>query len=194
MENNSYIIAGLGNPGDEYKNTRHNVGFIAIEKLRDSLGGDKFKLNKNFKAEISEIRYENYRLYLIKPQTFMNLSGQSVSLLAGFYKIPNQNIFIIHDDKDLPLGQLRIRDMGSSGGHNGIKSIAECLGTLNFLRFRLGISNPNLSIEDTSRYVLGRLSKEESEQIVDFIDKTNTPAILETLKHGMKSAQNKFNS
>jgi peptidyl-tRNA hydrolase, PTH1 family len=191
-KNNSYIIAGLGNPGNKYNCTRHNIGFMALDKLNKYLNGDNFRMNKMFKAEISEIKYKNLNLYLVKPQTFMNLSGQSISIIAGFYKIRSQNIIVIHDDKDLELCKLRIRDMGSSGGHNGIKSIYEFLGTLNFLRFRIGIKEENLDFIDTSDYVLGNFPKESLEKINLMIEEKVIPAIIETIEEGIKSAQNKF--
>jgi len=194
MYEKTVLIVGLGNPGEEYKNTRHNVGFLCVDELQKepALNSTSWILKKNFKAHISTATYKTTKIYLVKPQTFMNLSGQSVALLAGFFKVKSDNIWIIHDDKDLPLGKLRIRNMGSSGGHNGIKSIAKSLGTLSFGRFRIGIATEHLENIDTSLYVLGKLSNNEKEEIQKTIKNKFIKAIYKALDTDIKTAQNNF--
>jgi len=195
MDNNNFLIVGLGNPGEQYENTRHNAGFISIDELQDSnlINATNWKQSKPLKGFLSEARYKNKRIFLLKPQTFMNLSGQSTALVAGYYKIPIKNIIVIYDDKDLSFGSFRIRDMGSSGGHNGIKSLHECFGSLEFIKFKIGIKSPIIEHMDTSRFVLGKLSSEEKEIIKSISQKNIIPAIFELLSHGVKSAQNKYN-
>jgi len=194
MHEKTVLIVGLGNPGLEYKNTRHNIGFLCVDALQkeEVLNPASWKLKKSFKAYIAEASYKTTKIYLIKPQTFMNLSGQSVALLAGFFKVHLDDVWICYDDKDLNLGKLRIRDMGSSGGHNGIKSIADSLGTLSFGRFRIGIATEHLDNIDTSRYVLGRLSSDEKEIILKTVHDKFIKAIYEALKTNLKTAQNNF--
>jgi len=196
MQSDSILIVGLGNPGDKYLRTRHNAGFLSIDILQkeEILKTSDWKKSKNFKAFLSEGKYKDTKIYLLKPQTFMNLSGQSVALIAGFYKINPKNIFVVYDDKDLSIGKLRIRDMGSSGGHNGIRSISENLGTLNFIRFRIGIATENLEKMDTSNYVLGKLSKEDEKIIIEITHKKIIPAIFRTIDEDLKAAQNSFGS
>lgn len=188
------LIAGLGNPGKEYENTRHNAGFKALDLIQQNelFSASPWKMMKNFYAEVSEGAYRTNRIYLVKPQTFMNLSGKSIALLSGFYKIKPADIWVVYDDKDLKMGTLRIRDMGSTGGHNGIKSIAELIGTLEFGRFRLGIATENIERMDTSRFVLGHLSSEEDLELEEIIKKRLIPAIFKALDADLKSAQASF--
>ena len=134
-----YIIAGLGNPGREYQNTRHNVGFWAIDELFRI--GDMRRFKNAHKALISEGRLANERVMLVKPQTFMNLSGFSIAEILNYCKLTPDKLIVIYDDKALPVGMLRIREQGSAGGHNGMKSIIEQLGTDRFLRVRVGIGS-----------------------------------------------------
>lgn len=134
-----YIIAGLGNPGREYQNTRHNVGFWAIDELFRI--GDMRRFKNAHKALVSEGRLANERVMLVKPQTFMNLSGFSIAEILNYCKLTPDKLIVIYDDKALPVGMLRIREQGSAGGHNGMKSIIEQLGTDRFLRVRVGIGS-----------------------------------------------------
>ncbi|BDU51187.1 aminoacyl-tRNA hydrolase [Haliovirga abyssi] len=156
------LIIGLGNPGKEYKDTRHNIGFAAIKKFADDIGVSNFK-NK-FKGIVGEINYKGEKLILLQPQTFMNLSGNSVVEAVNFYKInPEKDIIVVYDDMDLDIGKLRIRLKGSAGGHNGIKSIISHIGD-KFPRIKVGIGKSK-SREATVNYVLGRFSKSEREDI-----------------------------
>ena len=127
------IIVGLGNPGSKYLFTRHNLGFILI----DALGGDRLFQNK-YKSQIQKTEIENETVLLVKPQTFMNLSGQAVQQIIHFYKIPLENLLVIHDDKDLPFGTMKFQKSRGDGGHNGIKSIHKELGTKDYSRFKNG--------------------------------------------------------
>lgn len=131
-------IVGLGNPGKEYENTRHNAGFLAIDFLREELNFPEFEASKHF-GVLSEGIVQGERVFLLKPSAYMNLSGKSVSSLIGFYKLNPENILIVCDDIDQDFGKIRYREKGSSGGQNGIKSIIESLGTENFQRIKIGI-------------------------------------------------------
>jgi len=155
----SVLIVGLGNPGKDYAQTRHNAGFLAIDSLATALQG-KWTTDKRSKAEIIETRYFDRKVILAKPQTFMNLSGQSVASLMASFKVAVTNIWVISDDVALPLGTIRVRTGGSAGGHNGLKSIIESLGSENFVRVKLGVSEPpaNIPLEN---YVLQKFSKPE---------------------------------
>jgi len=162
------LIVGLGNPGKDYEKTRHNVGFMCLDNLKEKYNLD-FRLKKEFKSEIATQTINGEKCVFIKPQTFMNLSGEALILVANFYKINNKDIYVIHDDMDLPLGSIRLREKGSAGGHNGIKNIILHLGTEDFNRIRVGISG-HLDI-DAKDYVLGRFSKEENETLIPTIEK-----------------------
>lgn len=157
------LIAGLGNPGQKYVNTRHNVGFMVL----DSLCTGEFKLEKKSNAEICE---QDNGVVLMKPQTFMNLSGEAVKSFADYYKVSPENIWVVHDDVDIPFGEIRIKEGGSSAGHKGIESIIQHLGTQNFLRFRVGVKNDSFGIIETEDFVLQRFSKEEEEKLPQIID------------------------
>ena len=158
-----YII-GLGNPGKEYINTRHNIGFLLLQHLSEKYNS-KFALKNKLKCWSSEFTINNSTYRLFMPNTFMNNSGEAVRAILDWYKIDLDRIYVIVDDIDLPLGKIRFRKKGSSGGHNGLKSIIEKLQTQNFNRIRVGIGSPSNSQKDrksnTVKYVLGKISKEE---------------------------------
>ena len=155
------LIVGLGNPGKEYENTRHNIGYIFIDALADKLGISIDK--KKFNGLYTETMINNEKVLLVKPLSYMNLSGEVVEQFVNYYKIDIKDILIINDDLDLEVGRVRLRDHGSSGGHNGLKNIALHLNTEEFKRLKIGISNNKLI--DTKDYVLGKFSKEEKEEI-----------------------------
>ena len=162
------MIVGLGNPGKEYENTRHNMGFMVIDnfaKFHD-VSIDKNKFN----ALYTHLFIEGEKVLLVKPLSYMNLSGQVVQSFANYYDISYSDILVISDDLDLDFLDYRLRLFGSSGGHNGLKNIEDCLGTNRFRRFRIGISN-NKDI-DTKDYVLGKFSKGDIEVINEFLPKT----------------------
>ncbi|MBU1178634.1 aminoacyl-tRNA hydrolase [Patescibacteria group bacterium] len=166
------LIVGLGNPGEEYKNTRHNAGFMAVDYLQKKLGeaGDfsDFKFDKKANAEISQGLMGEEKVLLIKPQTFMNSSGQAVQQLVNFFKLdPEQDLLVIYDDLDLPLGEIRTSGT-SAGGHNGVQSIFDSLGIENIQRVRIGIQEkPRQEIEDQAYYVLQNLREEKRKKIND---------------------------
>ena len=186
------LIVGLGNPGDQYKYTRHNAGFMAVDYLAKAFDFDGFKEVKDHKALVSEGQIDGEKVFLIKPQTFMNLSGQSVRSISNFYKIPLEDIIIIYDDVDIPFETLRIRMMGSAGGHNGIKSLIQELGTDEFTRVRLGIRPEKPFPGALEDYVLGKLTEDEKAALNIVIDKL--PAVIQILLKGeVKEAMNRFN-
>lgn len=154
------IIVGLGNPGKEYEYTRHNAGFLAIQYLHEKYGFPKFTHDKDLEAEISGLPIGDNLYLLVKPQTFMNLSGRAVAKILNYYRLDPADATIIYDDIDLPLGSFRYRTKGSPGTHNGIRSIVQVLGVPEIPRIRLGIG-PEHPIKDLSGFVLGRLSENE---------------------------------
>ena len=160
-----YLIAGLGNPGEKYLYTRHNVGFLVIDKITKNLSTSNIN-NSNFQAIVSK----SINKLLVKPQTFMNNSGESILSIAEYYNIPNENIIIIHDDLDLPFGAVKFKIGGGHGGHNGLRSIDSHIGK-DYIRIRIGISKPNNKSEVAS-YVLNNFSKEELNQLNDIISHT----------------------
>lgn len=181
------IIVGLGNPGKKYEKTRHNLGFMVVDELMQK---SKFKINEKFSAEICEP--EN-NILLVKPQTFMNGSGQAVAKIARFYKVEPKNIWVIHDDVDISMGKLKIRIGGSGAGHHGVESIIESLGMDKFLRFRLGIGKPHQkesgSVEE---YVLQPFEVHKKTELKHLIKRT-IQAVEVALKDGPAKAMNRFN-
>lgn len=153
------LIIGLGNPGEEYENTRHNIGFIILDKMAEMFNG-RFSINKKFSAMTCETKIDGKKVILAKPQTFMNSSGKSVLAIKNFYRLKPENIIVAHDDKDIPSGEYKIQSNRSSAGHNGVQSIIDCFGTKNFSRLRIGIK-PRKDVADTSKFVLGKISKNE---------------------------------
>jgi peptidyl-tRNA hydrolase, PTH1 family len=185
----SYLLIGLGNPGREYINTRHNIGFMLIDRLTIRLNARGMKMQSN--AIVITAQYEERKLILAKPQTYMNLSGQSVQGLAHFYKIPLENLLVAHDDLDIPFGTIRIRPGGGPGGQRGMASTIEKLGTKEFPRLRMGIGRPPGRM-DPKAYVLQDFSKEEMKLIPEVLDRS-TDAAFEFIMKGLNAAMNKFN-
>jgi len=157
------LIAGLGNPGDKYKNTRHNIGFLVIDKITKNLSTTNIN-NPNFKAEVKKHLSTLY----VKPQTFMNLSGESILPIVEYYDIANEDIIIVHDDLDLPFGAVKFKLGGSHGGHNGLKSIDAHIGK-EYLRVRVGIGKPQ-NKQDVANYVLSDFTKEEQSMLDPIIE------------------------
>ena len=189
-EGSFYMVAGLGNPGKEYKLNRHNIGFMALNLFSDRQGVEFSRIERN--ALVTKIKLAGKRLLLVKPQTFMNRSGQPVASLAKYYKVPHENTMLVYDDIDLALGQIRIRPSGGSGGHRGISSVIENLGTELFPRIRLGIGRPP-GKKNAASYVLQDFSKSEQET-VQFMLIHTVDALVEFLMNGLESAMNKYNS
>ncbi len=170
------LIVGLGNPGRKYEKTRHNVGFMILDELHKKLeqeGISKWEMNKKFNAEICGVTMHGKKIILVKPQTFMNESGVSVSQIGHFYKIPPSDLIVVNDDKDLKLGDVRVQTDRSHAGHNGVRSIIEHLGTQNFLRVRVGVASDNAKkMEDTASFVLGKFGLLERGKVKDVIQKS----------------------
>lgn len=185
-----YIIVGLGNPTKEYEKTRHNAGFQVIDVLGDKLNTEVNE--KKNKALCGRGIIDGEKVILAKPQTFMNLSGESVRAISDYYKVEPENIIIIYDDVSLAPGQLRVRTKGSAGGHNGIKSIIAHLGTQEFPRIRVGVGEKPKGM-DLADYVLGRFSKEES-QIMEEAFKEAAEAACLLITEGPDAAMNHFNA
>jgi PTH1 family peptidyl-tRNA hydrolase len=182
------LIAGLGNPGGQYAETRHNVGFLLLDSLAEDL---KVDFRPKFQGLVAESQIGGEKVYLLKPQTYMNLSGRSVRELVQFYKIPPEDILVVYDDMDLPLGRLRLRTSGSAGGHNGIKSMLAELGTENFWRLKVGIGRPPAGW-DSARYVLAAFAKEELGTLDDVLERGIQAVTLWVKGDGTK-AMNEYN-
>lgn len=182
-----YLIAGLGNPGNQYKYTRHNIGFVAIDFLSVKYNISVRKIK--YKSLIGEGSIKGEKVILMKPSTFMNLSGEAIGECARFYKIPPERIIIIYDDVALDTGRLRIRPSGSDGGHNGMKSIIYHLNSDTFPRVRIGAGKPQ---HDMINHVLGSFEKDEGKRVTSCIKLTDK-IIEEIITSGVESAMNKFN-
>ena len=187
------LILGLGNPDVKYSLTRHNFGFRAIDFFAEKNNFPEFRFEKKFRAEISEAKIGNEKVFLAKPQTFMNLSGESARALLDFYKPPLANFLVIYDDVDLPFGKIRIRESGGSGGHRGVKNLIAHFGTENFARLRLGIASELLDVMPTEEFVLNKFSKDEEEALPKILEKT-TKTVEEFLTSGLETTMNNFNN
>lgn len=185
----TYLLIGLGNPGREYRDTRHNVGFMFIDRLIVRLNGRGMKLQS--KAIVTTATYEDRKVILAKPQTYMNLSGQSAQGLLNFYKIPVENMLIAHDDLDIPFGTIRIRPKGGPGGQGGMASTISQLGTKDFARLRIGIGRPPGRM-DPAAYVLQNFSREEMKVLSEIVDRA-ADAALTFVADGLDKAMNKYN-
>ena len=183
------LIVGLGNPGRDYSATRHNVGFMAVDELARRWNITNWK--QKYNAEVAEYRLDGDVIMLVKPQTYMNLSGTAISELARFYKIPAHDVVVIFDDLDLPAGRLRLRTKGGSGGHRGIESLLTHMGSAEFPRIRIGIGRPPAGWEVVD-YVLSRFAAEEQPLLTEVIGKA-ADAVEYSLKHGFTKAMNAFN-
>ena len=185
----TYLLIGLGNPGREYRDNRHNVGFMLIDRLAVRLDAHGMKVQS--KAIVTTASYQERRLILAKPQTYMNLSGNSAQGLLNFYKMPMENMLIAHDDLDIPFGTLRIRPKGGPGGQGGMASTIEKLGTNGFARLRIGIGRPPGRM-DPAAYVLQDFSRDEMRVLSEIIDRA-ADAALEFVMNGVNAAMNKYN-
>ncbi|MCC6502298.1 MAG: aminoacyl-tRNA hydrolase [Deltaproteobacteria bacterium] len=181
------LIVGLGNPGKEYERTRHNAGFMLVDLLSLSAG---IKLEKKGRGLWGKGRLCGEEVVLLKPQTFMNLSGEAVSEARAFYKIPATSMIVAYDDCDLPLGKLRVRKDGGSGGHRGVNSIIASVGSREFQRIRLGIGRPPHN--DTAGYVLTPFAKEEQGDLEEMLNR-GKEAVELLITGGIDQAMNKFN-
>jgi len=184
------VIVGLGNPGPKYRGTRHNVGFDVVDYLAQGPAVSAFR--SRFQAQIAESTEDGLQLLLVKPETFMNLSGRSVRELVDFYKLPLDDVLVVCDDINLPLGKLRMRANGSHGGHNGLRNIQEQLGTVEYPRLRIGVDAPTLIDDGAIDHVLGRFRPNEKDAIADAIPKAAISALL-WAREGIGRAMNRTN-
>ena len=185
-----WLLVGLGNPGSKYESTRHNMGWLALDSLMEK---EKFALNKlRFKAWTGMLDYKGHKILVMKPQTYMNLSGESVGEAARFYKIPADHVLVISDDVSLPAGKLRIRGGGSAGGHNGLKNIIQHLGTDKFPRIKVGVGSPRPGEHDMVDGVMGKPMGEDRTAAEDALDRAGEAAKT-LITEGIDRAMNRFN-
>ena len=185
-----WLVVGLGNPGARYESTRHNMGFLALDRLAER---EKLRFNKlRFKAWTAEWKLGEDKVLVMKPQTYMNLSGESVGAAARFYKIPADHILVVSDDIALPVGKLRLRAAGSAGGHNGLKNIIRHLGSDRFPRIKVGVGMPQNAEYDIADWVTGMPMGEEQKILLDALDRA-AQAIPAVITLGMDKAMNRFN-
>ena len=189
--NEAHLIVGLGNPESKYEGTRHNVGFLALSRLADKWEGTWYG-EKKFKARMSRVTVGQGNIHLCQPQTYMNLSGETVGAVIDYYRIGTAQMLVIVDDANIDLGEVRLRIDGSTGGHNGLSSIEQHLATPEYPRLRIGVGRPAEARQELSSHVLGPFSV--SERVV--LDKVLEQAVLQVqcwLKHGPEQAMSKFN-
>lgn len=184
------LIVGLGNPGSKYAGTRHNTGFLVIDRLAGILGLTVKK--KKLHAITGQGQINGEKVVLAKPQTYMNLSGESVGSLLRWYKLTHSDLIVIYDDLDLPPGKLRIRRGGGAGGHKGMQSVIDALGTDDFPRVRIGIGRPGQPECDPTDYVLGGFSADEAGEIQDILGQA-AEAVLCIVRNGLERAMNLYN-
>jgi PTH1 family peptidyl-tRNA hydrolase len=186
-----YLVVGLGNPGSKYALTRHNIGFMAVDLF--AIGANSPPWKEEQKAHVCKFQLDDQQVLLVKPMTFMNLSGQSVQALMQFYKIPLENLIVIQDDIDQPFGKIRFHKNRGHGGHNGIRNISELLGTADYIRLKLGVGRPAHPEMAVADYVLQKFSSEEQQQLPDFLNKAGD-ALESVIFDGLSKASTKFNS
>ncbi len=185
------LIVGLGNPGLDYEHTRHNIGFWCVDELA-RLHDSCFKVEKKFFGSLCKVSVDGRVIWLLKPATFMNRSGQSVLALSNFYKIPLEHILVVHDDLDLPLGGVRLKKGGGHGGHNGLRDIATVFSSKEFLRMRMGIGHPGRK-EQVTNYVLGRPDAQDKKIFDEAIHHT-CDILPVLLKDGLQKAMNQLHT
>jgi peptidyl-tRNA hydrolase, PTH1 family len=183
------VVVGLGNPGTKYRGTRHNVGYAVIDSLAAGSGVGRFQ--DRFQAEVAEWSVSQDKVLLVKPLTFMNLSGRSVRQLVDFYQLPLDNLLVVCDDVNLPLGKLRFRARGTHGGHNGLRDIQSHLGTTEYARLRIGVDAPGQ--QDLVNHVLGRFKPGERE-VVENAVATAAQAVDRWVREGIQVCMNQYNS
>jgi PTH1 family peptidyl-tRNA hydrolase len=183
------IVVGLGNPGKGYSSSRHNVGFMVIDELAKGLGVNLKK--KGFRSHYAQASIEEKRLLLLKPDTYMNRSGEALSDVIEFFKIPTEDLIVVHDEMDLPLGNIKVKVGGGSAGHRGIESIINSLGQSDFIRVRVGIGKP-VQKSQAIGHVLSQFEKDEKE-LVNIVVNRAKDAVLEIVLSGAENAMNKFN-
>jgi len=187
-----YLIIGLGNPGSEYKDTRHNLGFRTVEELARRLNLSDLRLKNSFKAFVGESNYQEHKIILAQPATFMNLSGQAVSALLNWHKIPSDHLIVIHDDVDLEVGVVRLRPRGAAGGHHGVESVIAEIGTPEFNRVRIGVGRESLT-GDVTEYVLQKIPPTQRETLEAAVQKA-ADGVLMIIASGIEASMNQFNA
>ena len=185
-----HLVVGLGNPGTKYSMNRHNIGFMVCDYWLKSIGGSDYR--EEHKALTKKFKLNDIDVVLAKPQTYMNLSGESVVSLMNFYKIPKENLIVIHDDIDLPFGTMKIQHNRGAGGQNGVKSISQLLGHNEYARLKMGVGRPPHPDFAVADYVLGNFPKEEVQHLDQFLDKA-ADAVESFILEGLNKASTKFN-
>ena len=188
--NIDFMVVGLGNPGPKYDKTRHNVGFECIDLIAKNYNASDFK--RKFKGLIADFNLNDNKILLLKPQTFMNLSGESLIEAAAFYKIDLDKILLIYDDIDINVGDIKIKKDGSAAGHNGLKSVFKCAGTTEFMRIKIGVGAKPHPDADLSSHVLGKFKGDDIAKIKVAIEQASKAAIC-TIENGIEEAQNQYN-
>jgi PTH1 family peptidyl-tRNA hydrolase len=188
QESALWMVVGLGNPGPSYRANRHNVGFMVAERLGEGLD---WRSSGRFEAQLAKGRVESQSVLMVKPQTYMNLSGRSVGPLARFYGIEPANVIAIHDDVDLPLGRLKVKRGGGDGGHKGIRSVAQELGSPDFIRIRFGVGRPARG--DVTDFVLSDFADSEREEVAAQVERA-ADAVTAVITRGLRAAMNSHNA
>jgi len=188
---NAWLIVGLGNPGDEYSRTRHNAGFMAVDALA-ARWRVELRAERKFKARLGRAERDQGTMFLCQPQTYMNASGEAVGRVAEFYRIPHERVLVVVDDADLPLGEIRLRPRGSSGGHHGLDSVEQHLATREFPRLRLGIGRRESGLREITGHVLGPFPAGDME-LLEVVLGRACDQMECWLRHGVLEAMNRFN-
>jgi PTH1 family peptidyl-tRNA hydrolase len=183
------VIVGLGNPGSRYHGTRHNVGFAVVDALAEAPDASRFQ--SRFQADVAELRVGEHKVLLVKPETFMNLSGRSVRQVLDFYDLPAEELLVVCDDINLPLGKLRFRARGTHGGHNGLRDIQNHLGTTEYARLRIGVGAPEE--DDAVDHVLGRFRPVEKPVIEEALERAVQAAVF-WVEKGIEESMNQYNA
>jgi peptidyl-tRNA hydrolase, PTH1 family len=186
-----YLIVGLGNPGSEYARTRHNIGFMAVERFGERHRAG-WSMEKRFESRVSKVDCSRKRALLCEPQTFMNVSGRAVGALVDFYRTPLDRLLVVVDDADLPFGELRMRPSGSSGGHHGLESIEQRLGTREYARLRMGIGRQRQEVREITGHVLGKFGAAEAATLELMLDRA-ARQMERWMEAGLQRAMNEFN-
>lgn len=186
-----YLIVGLGNPGSEYARTRHNIGFMAVERFGERHRAG-WSVEKRFESRLAKVELGEKRVMLCEPQTYMNVSGRAVGALVDFYRLPVNRLLVVVDDADLPFGELRMRGNGSSGGHHGLESIEERLGTRDYARLRMGIGRQRTDVREITGHVLGKFGAADAETLELMLNRAAAQA-ERWLEAGLQRAMNEFN-
>jgi PTH1 family peptidyl-tRNA hydrolase len=182
------VVVGLGNPGSRYHNTRHNLGFAVVDLLAKGPGAGRFQ--SRFQAQVAELVEGTHKVLLVKPETFMNLSGRSVRQLVDFYQLPLEDLLVVCDDINLPLGKVRVRARGTHGGHNGLRDIQSHLGTTEYARLRIGVDAPR---DDAVDHVLGRFRPSE-QPIIEEAVAAAAQAVIVWIHQGIEACMNRYNA